>query len=314
VRALLADLIGQDQVDSARTTESLSDLGLDSIALISLVIQIEEVTGRELSTGEIAALADVGPSDLEGLVAGWVNDGTSGAGPELPEAIPGRRLRLAEPTPVIRKYRSSDRADLAQLCRSTCTRPWLQGVAHLLWLYPYLDREPEACLVAERYGSIVAYWVGTSSELGLARGFGGHVRRYLRDWVRLYPTILARTLSARKHLWYWSVVLGALVNPKWAFRRYNRRDELGPILGTTKVHFQVSPDHSSTGVVFAFAQNWLDYLRSTDVDLACLPGIPGADHDEAGALSYWRRAGYNPVRFHNWTILVAFVDRSRVGS
>lgn len=328
LRLALAKVVGQPQLEAAGPEDLLVDLGLDSISLIAFALKLEDELGTPLSDQQIAKLRDTTLGELEELVGSWADQpGTraeskrsdpevgifqAGKSPHPSDERATRSSRILEAenaasSVTVRPFRESDRAEMAELCRDTCTYLWLQRMAHLLWLYQYLDQEPEACFVAELEGHVIAYWIGTSAEPLLAEGFRAHVRRYRSEFVRVYLTVVGRTLSVRRHIWFWRIIIGAAIRPRWAFRLYNRRDLLGPILGMTKVHFQVSHSCQSAGIVFELARAWLAYLATKEVDITCLPGFPGSEDNEMGAAVYWRRIGYHPVQFGNRTWLIAFV-------
>ncbi len=297
VRSILIDILGEEQVSSADPNDTLSDLGVDSIMLVSLAASLEQqVLNRPLADEEVARLRQFTLDELDGLVEGSV----AGSG----------RLRAAEtseaPSISVRAFRPEDRDEMAELCRRTCARPAWREVAHLLWLYQYLDQEPNGCFVGEFDNRIVAYWVGTCDDPRLATRFGEHVRRYLRDFIDLYPNAIRSKGSVRDHLRLCLIIIGGFVHPRWAFRLFNRRDLLGPALGMTRAHFQVSSG-CPPGIIFELARMWLKYLATMDVDITCLPSVPGGTLDESGAISYWRRLGYHPVKVEDRTILVAMV-------
>ena len=324
-RTALAEVVGEQELETAVAGDLVVDLGLDSIALIGFVLKIESELGQPLSGQQIAALRDTPVVELDELVASWAMQrglpgGSDRSDPEVgivgadESPRPGVEPPPGAASPVtFRRFREPDRGEMAELCRRTCTHPWLRGMAHLLWLYQYLDHEPEACFVAETEGRVIAYWVGSSDEPALADRFREHVRRYQGEFVRLYAASLGKTLSPRRHFWFWRMIIGAAIRPRWAFRSYNRRDEIGPILSMTKVHFQVEQGRQSAGVVFELARAWLEYLATRGVDISCLPGFPGGEQNEAEAAKYWRRIGYHPVRFGDWTVLIAFVRSDASG-
>jgi len=328
VRLALAKMVGEPQLEAAGPEDQLVDLGLDSISLVAFALKLEDELGSPLSDQQIAELRDATLGGLDELVESWADRPVTGAGstrsnPEAGVFLAGQsphpgderamrssrdlKAENAASSVTVRPFRESDRDEMAELCRDTCTYPWLQRMAHLLWLYQYLDQEPEACFVGEVEGHVIAYWIGTSAEPLLAEGFRAHVRRYRGEFVRVYLTAIGRTFSVRRHFWFWRIIIGAAIRPCWTFRSYNRRDLLGPILGMTRVHFQVSHTCQSAGIVFGLARAWMDYLATKEVDITCLPGFPGSEQDEAGAAVYWGRIGYHPVRFGNRTLLIAFV-------
>lgn len=329
VRSVLAEMVDGQQLETTGPDEFLIDLGLDSITLIQFALKLEGKLDRRLSAQQIAALRDTPLGELDELIASWwaeqpaipggsgrlASEGTAGRGigaayqDTTSSATPCLSIAANDDAPLVsvRPFRESDRSEMAALCRETCTRPWLREMAHLLWLYQYLDQEPEACFVAEMSGRLVAYWIGSSNEPTLAKEFRTHVQRYWGEFVRLYLTRCGKTWSPQKHFWLWMVIGGAVIHSRRAFRLYNRRAELGPILGMTKVHFQISSNSQSVGVVFELAGAWLRYLAAKEVDITCLPGFPGREEGEVEASQYWRRIGYHPVRFGGWTVLIALV-------
>lgn len=76
-------------------------------------------------------------------------------------------LRAVNDGILIRPYRAGDRPIVERICQETglrgeldslfCDRPLFVK----LWLSPYLDGEPESCLVAEQEGKVVGYLVGS---------------------------------------------------------------------------------------------------------------------------------------------------------
>jgi acyl carrier protein len=311
VRLALAEAVGEQQLETADPDDLLVDLGLDSITLIVFVLKLEGYLGYSLSLQQIALLRGSTLGEVVGLVASWTGESRH---PEARPARPGRSDEAKETTPlfIVRPFRECDRGELAELCRQTCAYPWLREMAHLLWLYQYLDQEPEACFVAETEGHVAAYWVGTASEPALAAGFRAHVWRYRSEFVRLYPALLGQTLSPRRHIWFWRIMIEAMVHPRRAFRLYNRRDLVGPILGRARAHFQVVPGGRNAGAVFELARAWLCYLAAKQVDITCLPGFPGGAENEEEAADYWRRIGYHRVRFGDRTVLIALVRSDEV--
>jgi acyl carrier protein/ribosomal protein S18 acetylase RimI-like enzyme len=333
-RSALADVVGEQQLGTADPEDRLVDLGLDSVGLISFAVKLEEMLAHPLSDRHIAILRDATLGELDQLITDWGSQFAVptvsrrsgpeiGTGPADESPHPGiktlttrarsLKARDAASALTVRTFRESDRGEMAELCRQTCTYTWLQAVAHLLWLYQYLDQEPDACFVVELEGRIIAYWVGTCDEPTLADGFRTHMRRYIGEFVRGYLALAGKTFSPRRHARFWMLMVGAMIRPRLAFRLYNRRDRLGPVLGMTKAHFQVSPSHRSAGVVFELARAWLQYLAMKDVDVTCLPSFPAGHRNDEGAVAYWRRIGYHPVRFGSWTLLIALVQGPEVG-
>lgn len=288
---LLDELVGSDELGAAGAEEKLADVGLDSITLIELAVRLESVMSTPISDDMIAELRDTPLGELGDLVRHWL----------------GGSRPITRQNVAVRGYQETDRLALAKICRETCTDSWRCELAHLLWLYQYVDQEPQACFVAESDGAAIGYWIGSSRERNLAEGFGRHVWRYRSEFIHAYMKMARRGLQCREHVWFWSTMVGAVVHPVWAFRRYNRREELGPILGMTRAHFQVAPESDTFGVVYHLGRSWLRYLASRGIDLTCLPGVPGGSADDANVVAYWHRVGYVPVRYGNWSILVAFV-------
>ncbi|GAB4452815.1 MAG: hypothetical protein OHK0029_04450 [Armatimonadaceae bacterium] len=92
----------------------------------------------------------------------------------------------------IRPYRPSDRRAVEAICEATglrgeldalfCDRPLFVK----LWLSPYLDGEPEHCVVAEQDGEVVGYLVGSVNphfKQEAVRHLLPHVRTLLFRWL-----------------------------------------------------------------------------------------------------------------------------------
>jgi acyl carrier protein len=274
VLAVVAEVVPSVDVATCDPLDTLADLGIDSLTLVTLVAALEARFTVRLANEDLEALGTATLRDVAGLL------GRAAGGTRAPVECPGG--------PTVRPYRDADRTALRRICIEETSLGTFRELSPLFFLDQYCEADPASCLVAEADGAIVGYWVGTLDLARLQRQFPRHVARHAGDLFSWYRRAWP-TLSPAEHRRFWRLVL---VERQPSRARAALMARLGgDLFGRTYVHFQLDKKTAPAGTVFALARAWLDHLRSRGIRGGILPSVPGGD----AALEMWKRIGFTPV-------------------
>jgi len=274
VLAVVAEVVPSLDVATCDPLDTLADLGIDSLTLITLVAALEARFAVRLGNEDLEALGTATLRDVAGLL------GRATGGAAAPVERPAG--------PTVRPYRDADHAALRRICIEETSLGTFRELSPLFFLDQYCEADPASCFVAEADGAIVGYWVGTLDLARLQRDFPRHVARHAGEILAWYRRAW-RALSLAEHRRFWRLVL-AERQPSRARAALMARLG-GELFGGTYVHFQLDKKSAPTGTVFALARAWLDHLRSRGIRGALLPSVPGGE----AALEMWKRIGFTPV-------------------
>ena len=276
VLAVVAEVVPSLDVATCDPLDTLADLGIDSLTLITLVAALEARFAVRLANEELEAL---GTATLR-EVAELLGRGAGGAAAPVDRPAAG---------PTVRPYREADHAALRRICVEETSLGTFRELSPLFFLDQYCEADPGSCFVAEADGAIVGYWVGTLDLARLQRDFPRHVARH-RGTILAWYRHAWRRLALAEHRRFWRLVL---VERQPSRARAALMARLGgELFGGTYVHFQLDKQTAPPGTVFALARAWLDHLRSRGIRGTILPSVPGGD----AAIEMWKRIGFTPVQ------------------
>ncbi len=202
---------------------------------------------------------------------------------------------------VIRRYDSSDRAAIREICRQAASQqpnPLFQQdneLVALLFLDYYVDHEPDCCFVAESNGRVVGYIAGCKDtdeyERVLRRRIGPRV---LLRIARKIVTLQYRGKETYRALWWYLMMrLGAV-----------SADEVRPPLDKYPAHshFNVAPGYRGQRIGYKLGVALEGHLRKRGIR-----GIHASLVEKASADSISRylcaRRGYRLISTRSHRLL-----------